>query len=130
MHPTSELIQRHNAAFQNSAVTLINPPRDSLAQELVRAGASRVEAFTQDFGDYQFLEAAGILTGFGLLPDAQHLGQHIILFLPREKDRLEFLLHFLSAHMAEDAIVWLVGENKAGIKSADSRLRKRFSQVQ
>ncbi len=129
MHLTSELVLRHVHELQSAKVLLLNPPRDALAAELVRAGADSVKAFTQDFGDQQYLAAAGIESGFGLLPNGDSLPEHIILFLPREKDRLEFLLHFLSAHMAEDALLWLVGENKAGVKSAESRLKQRFSRV-
>ncbi|MEJ8568238.1 methyltransferase [Elongatibacter sediminis] len=54
----------------------------------------------------------------------------IILFLPREKDRLEMLLHACASTMAQDAQLWLVGENRAGIKSAARRLATRFNRVE
>jgi 16S rRNA (guanine1207-N2)-methyltransferase len=88
-----------------------------------------VNVFTQDFGDQQFFAAAGIDSQFGLLPDESALPSRIILFLPREKDRLEFLLHFLASHLPENGTLWLVGENQAGIKSAEGRLKQRFARV-
>jgi 16S rRNA (guanine1207-N2)-methyltransferase len=131
-----------------SRLLLLNPPRDSLAHELAKITGGDVTAFTQEFADHDFLAAAGVDSTFGLLPqtqsaawlpptEARHLiadtttlPAHTILFLPREKDRLDFLLHFLSAHMPAEGTLWLVGENKAGIKSAEPRLRERFAEVQ
>ena len=60
----------------------------------------------------------------------QTLPSTVILFLPREKERLEFLLHFIATHLPAGGQLWLVGENKAGIKSAETRLKQRFSKVQ
>jgi 16S rRNA (guanine1207-N2)-methyltransferase len=127
MHSTSELILRNAATFPGGPICLINPPRDTLAIELQRSGIVEASVFTQDFGDQQFFAAAGINNQFGLLPDESALREHVILFLPREKDRLEFLLHFLASHMPETGTLWLVGENKAGIKSAEGRLKQRFA---
>jgi 16S rRNA (guanine1207-N2)-methyltransferase len=132
MHVTSELILRNAEIFESNALLLLNPPRDLLAQELATRNdkPTSVRAFSQDFGDHSFLTASGINSQFGLLPDPHDLTRSVILFLPREKDRLEFLLHFISAHLPSTETLWLVGENKGGIKSADSRLKKRFGKVQ
>jgi len=116
---------------------LINPPRDLLAIELQRIGVAEASVFTQDFGDQRFFEATRINSKFGLLPQAetaartpeQTLPDTVILFLPREKERLEFLLHFIADRMPGDGQLWLVGENKAGIKSAETRLKQRFWKV-
>jgi 16S rRNA (guanine1207-N2)-methyltransferase len=62
----------------------------------------------------------------------------VILQLPREKDRLVFLLHAVAAQIrateahiapAARARLWLVGENRAGIKSAARYLQQNFAQV-
>jgi len=153
MHPTSELIlrfcerepvcgrplsgscpSRHRCIPAQcepcSRLLLLNPPRDSLAHELAKIIGGDVTAFSQDFGDHQYFSTAGISSHFGLLPELADLPSNIILFLPREKDRFDFLLHFLAAHMPTEGTLWLVGENKAGIKSAEPRLRQRFADVQ
>jgi 16S rRNA (guanine1207-N2)-methyltransferase len=88
-----------------------------------------ITVFTQDFGDHEFFSASGISSAFGLLPDGQNVPGHVILFLPREKERLDFLLHFLATTLPPDGTLWLVGENKAGIKSAETRLKVRFAEV-
>jgi len=88
-----------------------------------------VYAFSQDFGDARWLRNNGIACEFGLLPEALPLPATVILFLPREKDRLEFLLHFIAANLPSNGQLWLAGENKAGIKSAEVRLQQRFAKV-
>ncbi len=130
MHPVSELILRNTEAMGSGPLLLINPPRDALASALSQKGIGPVSLFSQDFGDHRFLADSGQNSSFGLLPEPQALNCSVILFLPREKDRLEFLLHYIAAHLPDSEKLWLVGENKAGIKSADSRLKKRFTQVQ
>lgn len=55
--------------------------------------------------------------------------ENVILFLPREKERLDFLLHAIADHLPADGTLWLVGENRAGIKSAGKRLQTRFEVV-
>lgn len=57
------------------------------------------------------------------------LPHQVIVFQPREKDRLEMLLHYLSSRLPPQACIWLVGENQAGIRSAGKRLDTYFSQV-
>lgn len=105
----------------------------------------RVRVFTQDFADATWLKKSGINCEFGLLPlleirehtpaqtpdqtQLHTLPATVILFLPREKERLEFLLHFLACHLPAKGTLWLVGENKAGIKSAGERLGRHFAQV-
>ncbi|MDZ4728834.1 MAG: methyltransferase [Xanthomonadales bacterium] len=130
MNPSSELTLRNVEGIGSRPLLLINPPRDSLAHELLREGAAEVNVFTQDFGDHRFFLASSMASQFGLLPEPQAVTRSVILFLPREKDRLEFLLHFISAHLPSPETLWLVGENKGGIKSADTRLKQRFAKVQ
>jgi 16S rRNA (guanine1207-N2)-methyltransferase len=52
-----------------------------------------------------------------------------ILYLPREKKRLEMMLHWASVSLPANSEVWLVGENRAGIKSARTLLDRYYSRV-
>ena len=54
----------------------------------------------------------------------------IILTLPRQKELLQMLLDCAKCLLAAGGTVWLAGENKAGIKSADKLLKKHFGHVQ
>lgn len=54
----------------------------------------------------------------------------IILSLPRQKVLLQMLLDCAKTLLAAGGSVWLAGENKAGIKSADKLLKQHFGHVQ
>jgi len=128
VHSTSQLILRNRDALGGGRLLLVNPARDALFRELT-ANDAVVMASTQDRGDYRFLIASGANASFGILPDAPSGAANVVLFLPREKKRLMFMLHALSAGMADAARLWLVGENAAGIKSAGRYLGPFFGAV-
>jgi len=128
MEAVSQVILRNESRLSQGPLLLVNPPRDPLAQRLGRAGRS-VRCTTQDFGDLRWLQAAGLPTEFATVPDVAGAEQTIILFVPREKDRLGMLLHAIAGRMDPEARLWLVGENRAGIKSSSRHLRERFARV-
>jgi len=128
MQRTSELIVRCMAQMEPGNVLLFNPARDTLFQELEEAGRE-VQTWSQNFGDSRWLLSNGAKASFGVLPEPAGLPGRVILFQPREKDRLDMLLHFLSHAMPANGRLWLVGENQSGIKSAGKRLYARFRTV-
>jgi len=120
----SQLILRNRAALTAGDILLFNAPPDHLFQEL---GAGRVGIWCQDFGEYRWFIDHGARSGFGVLPEAGALPAQVILFQPREKERLELLLHFLAAGLPAGGILWLVGANQSGIGSAGKYLKKYFA---
>jgi len=124
----SQVILRNESRLAAGPVLLINPPRDGLAVQLAREGRS-VRCLTQDFGDFRWLESAGADVAFGVSPQPERNERTIILRLPREKDLLGLLLHAIADRMDPAAALWLVGENRAGIKSAPRHVRKYFEGV-
>jgi len=129
MENTSEVILRNQALLDHDAVLLINSPRDMLFNNLQSDGRS-VRISTQDHGDYRWLQTAGADAGFEVVPLLEARTPTIILKLPREKDRLNMLLHSIACGMRPDARLWLVGEIRAGIKSAPARMKGHFQRVE
>jgi 16S rRNA (guanine1207-N2)-methyltransferase len=125
---SSEVILRNEARLPRTGLLLINPPRDSLRGQLEQPGLP-VGVFTQNHGDFCWHASAAENTRFGLLPAPGELPSNVILTLPREKDLLTMMLHALSSGLPPDSRLWLVGENKAGIKSARQYLDRYFRQV-
>jgi len=123
---TSQLIVRNAAQLHAGDLLLLNPPPDHLFQQLA-ATHPGLRISSQDFADYRWFIQQGASAAFGVVPDAASLPPQVILFLPREKERLELLLHFLAAGMPASGSLWLVGENQSGIKSAGGPLRKFFA---
>jgi 16S rRNA (guanine1207-N2)-methyltransferase len=128
MERISEVILRNRRRLGPGPLLLINPPRDSLFQALSSQDRS-VLVSTQDHGDYRWLAASGAQVIFEVLPSANANASTVILNLPREKERLGMILHSVSSWLPAGARLWLVGENKAGIKSSPRQLKKYFDTI-
>ncbi len=128
MEQVSQLILRNTGLLQSGKVLLINPPRDSAYGRLA-SGTRQVSIFTQDFGDHIYLSSSGATSEFGLIPSPYAATQDIVLILPRERERLEMLLHALASSMTSQSILWLAGENRSGIKSSAKKLQHYFQTV-
>jgi 16S rRNA (guanine1207-N2)-methyltransferase len=129
MERSSEVILRNEAKLPGAGLMLINPPRDSLRRRLEQSGRP-VRLFTQNHGDFCWHASSSKKTvRFGLLPAPDETASTVILTLPREKDLLTMMLHALSCSLPPDSRLWLVGENKAGIKSSRQYLERFFRQV-
>ena len=128
MERVSQLIIRNAELFHTGQVLLINPPRDSCFSSLSH-DKRQVSVFSQDFGDYKYLSVRGARSTFGLIPSTNSATQDIVLVLPRERERLEMLLHALSSSMSPQSILWLAGENRSGIKSSAKKLSPFFQSV-
>jgi 16S rRNA (guanine1207-N2)-methyltransferase len=124
----SQVILRNEGRLAAGPVLLVNPPRDTLVRQLQREGRS-VRCATQDFGDYRWLESAGAAVAYGAAPEPDGSERTIILRLPREKELLHMLLHATADRMNAAATLWLVGEKRAGIKSAPRQLKQYFQKV-
>jgi 16S rRNA (guanine1207-N2)-methyltransferase len=128
MERTTQLILRNLGRLPEGPVLLVNPPRDDLAVRL-RNGPGTIRCHSQDFGDYRYLERTGTAADYGVVPDLDGSEQCVILQMPREKQLLAMLAHSMSAGMSPEARLWLVGENRAGIKSAPRHLEPFFERV-
>jgi 16S rRNA (guanine1207-N2)-methyltransferase len=123
----SQLLLRNTAALAGGSLLMVNPERDACYSEL-SAGDRQVRIFTQDYGDYRWFCASGAEVEFGLTPPSASY-RKIVLFQAREKARLDMLLHACALSLDNDGKLWLVGENRSGIKSCAKRLKNCFSQV-
>jgi len=128
MERVSQLILRNSELLRTGQVLLINPPRDSCFSSLSQDKRD-IRVFSQDFANYHDLNISGAKAEFGLIPPTTPTAQDIVLILPRERERLEMLLHALSSSMSPQSILWLAGENRSGIKSSAKRLSRYFHSV-
>lgn len=134
METTSQLILRNESRLPPGALLLIDAPRDGLLRQL-QSPERAVRVSTQDFGSFRWFLAGGAEAVYEAVPTLAGDERTIILHLPREKERLEMLLHAVAAKMNPARLVdagarlWLVGENRAGIKSAGRHLQLAFDRV-
>jgi len=128
MESVSQLILRNAAELPAGPLLLVNPPRDLLAQRLSE-GNRPVRCVNQEFGDFQWQQGAGMEAIFAVVPTLGGGDGAVILFLPRERERLAMLLHAIADQMDPHSTLWLVGENRSGIKSAALPLQRHFRRV-
>lgn len=135
MHNISQIIDRNLQQRAPCETALwINPEKDHCWQQVANSCAS-LKLFSQDQGAFLFHQNAGANAEFGAIPCTQNSSAPgpayawIILNLPRHKALLRMMLDCAAGLLADDGVLWLAGENKAGIKSADRILRERFASV-
>jgi 16S rRNA (guanine1207-N2)-methyltransferase len=130
MHAVSQIIERNLHRREVCETGLwINPERDD-SRLLAQKNCASLKLFSQDFGSYSFLRHASADIEFGTFPHARG-GKYdwIIMNLPRQKELLKMLLECAAGLLENDGKLWLAGENKAGIKSADKLLKLHFGHV-
>ena len=130
MFAVSQIIERnlHRRETCQSALW-INPEKDD-AWRKAKASCTTLKLFNQDFGAYAFLQQTGADVEFSAFPQADNEKYNwIIVNLPRQKALLGMILDCASSLLSSDGKLWLAGENKAGIKSADKLLKLHFGQV-
>jgi 16S rRNA (guanine1207-N2)-methyltransferase len=128
MDNTSQVILRNLDRLAQGPVLLLNPAPDTLAGRLGVHGQT-VRASTASFSVHNFLSVNGAESVFEAVPLITNDVRTVIMTLPREKDLLRMWLDACSAQLAEAGSLWLVGENRAGIKSAGQYLKQNFGQV-
>ena len=128
MQPGSELILR-NADRLEQSVLLINPAADGLIGAL--SARADIRWITQDFSvARQLAHPEPAENYFATWPHASHLsGRHVVLMLPREKARLQLLCKAIAAAADQGQTLWVVGHNRAGIKSAPRVLKDHFTSI-
>ncbi len=130
MHVVSQIIERNLRRCSAVGTGLwINPANDTTwrTAELHCPG---LRLFCQDFSGHLFHRGAGANVQFSAFPKASSKDcDWIILNLPRQKKLLRMLLDCAVDLLAKDGVLWLAGENRAGIKSADQVLASFFNKV-
>lgn len=130
MDALTQLLLRNLDQLRDSGRLLwINPSAACDWRELAAAGVAP-DLFCQDFGDWRRLAQSGAPASFGSFPAATDpLPDGIILSLPREKDRLRMLAHAAASLLPASGRLFLLGENRAGIKSGPRQLEPYFTAV-
>ena len=129
MENVSQVILRNQARLPPGDLILVNPEADELFRSL-SADGRKVHLSTGSHGIFRRLEKMGADVRFEAVPTAGEDANCNVLILPREKERLDMLLQAAAAGMSGTGRLWLVGENRAGIKSSPRLLERHFEQVE
>lgn len=120
----SQLVLRNIDRLAAGSLLLLNPPADGLARELMARGDLQLQLFSQDQAEANALRAQRLPVEFGAVPADSRRYDSAVLFHPKEKALADFLLFLARARLADGGTLWLVGENKGGIRSTGKRLKE------
>ena len=119
MDPRSEVVLRQQT-YLKGEVLLINAPNDTLANQLpANVNAS---IWTWNYADYQAFIQTQIKAHFSVEFPQQNFDQAII-FVPKSKELLNYILHVVTSHLKAGQQVLLVGEKKGGVERAAKQLQ-------
>jgi 16S rRNA (guanine1207-N2)-methyltransferase len=120
--PASEMLLRHRDEFVDRHVIFAGDIQDTLLLELETAG-TRVH--TQQFHHWQLLEkklaeraSYSLVAAAALLADCDTL----VYYWPKNKPEAQFQLFNLLSLLPLDADIFVVGENRSGIRSVETML--------
>ncbi|MFT4020769.1 MAG: class I SAM-dependent methyltransferase [Acinetobacter sp.] len=120
MDPRSEVVLRqlHNL---NGDVLFIHAPADTLLSELPEHLNTSI--WTWNFADHQAYQRHTYRSHFGIhFPDVNV--NQVVIFVPKSKELLSYVLHQVMSHVDLQTQVFLVGEKKGGVERAAKQLRE------
>lgn len=120
--PASEVLLRHSEDFETSRILFAGDLQDDLP---ARFEAASCRAHTQQFHHWQNLhKAMGERAVFGLTADAACVGDSdtLIYYWPKNKPEAHFQLMNLLSLLPEGCDIFVVGENRSGVRSAEQML--------
>jgi 16S rRNA (guanine1207-N2)-methyltransferase len=127
----SQLLLRNLHRLRGRQPLVVHYPDDGfLAQLITQAPECPVTAFGEQYTAYrraQRLQTSGALAGVDLHFAASYaptaaLHDAALIFLPKSRPLLEMTVAMVAAACQPGAQIWLVGENRAGIRTAQSSL--------
>ncbi|MGR0305320.1 methyltransferase [Acinetobacter beijerinckii] len=119
MDPRSEVVIRQQD-YLNGHVLLINAPNDQLAKLLPNQVQSSV--WTWNYADHQAFLKSEINSHFSV-EFPQHEFDQVVIFVPKSKELLNYILHVVISHLKMGQSVFLVGEKKGGVERAAKQLQ-------
>ena len=122
------LLRNLGSLSKESNVLWINAVPDGSWQQIQHAVGS-MKLFCQDYAHYNYLSESSAPAAFGTFPATGDSYGHIILTLPHSKARQKMMFECATGLLSENGKLWLVGENKGGVKSGGKLLGDYYDQV-
>ncbi|WP_241622311.1 16S rRNA (guanine(1207)-N(2))-methyltransferase RsmC [Rosenbergiella australiborealis] len=122
--PASEVLLRHEEEFEHRHIIFAGDLQDMLPAQLTTA-STRV--FTQQYHHWQALsKPLEERAHFGLYATAEHVAgcDTLIYYWPKNKPEAAFQLENLLALLPVGSDLFIVGENRSGVRSAEIVLEK------
>ncbi|MEG0197748.1 MAG: methyltransferase small domain-containing protein, partial [Acinetobacter sp.] len=118
MDPRSEVVIRQHE-YLSGRVLLINAPTDDLLSNLEKDITPCF--WTWNYNELQYFQSQQANVHFGIDLPKDSFDQAII-FVPKSKELLNYVLHNVVSRLNVGASIFLVGEKKAGVERAAKQL--------
>lgn len=128
LNPTSQLLIRNEEQLQGNL--LFANPEDTYPQTLT--AQANVYAWCQSKTRYDALQQVGFAEDKLLFSEQWSMDvefDHVVIYQPKAKELLDYLLANVLPCLKEGGQIWLVGDNKSGVKSSMKRLEPHLEQV-
>ncbi len=120
--PSSQLVARNLELFNGKKLLVAGAMEDHFINELADHCAA-LHAFTTDFRLFSALEASSkYQIDFAAHFASEEKFETLLVYLPKAKIEAQYLLANLLPLLEQDAAIYLVGDNRGGIKSAPKTL--------
>ncbi len=118
MDPRSEVVIRQHE-YLSGRILLVNAPTDDLLSNLDKDIEPIV--WTWNFNEFQYFQNQQANVHFGVdLPESAF--DQAIVFVPKSKELLNYVLHNVVSRLNIGASIFLVGEKKGGVERAAKQL--------
>lgn len=118
---TSQLVLR-NLADLTGKVLFVEPEADTLAHSL--SALTAFSCFTTDAAVQQQWQQAGAPVYFGATPQFNEQFDTAVVFYPKSKELLADSLQRIAGALVPEAQVYVVGDNKGGVKTLVTHAEK------
>ncbi|SNY53788.1 16S rRNA m(2)G 1207 methyltransferase [Arsukibacterium tuosuense] len=122
---TSQMLLR-NIADLTGNILIVEPPADELARSLLSElpADSKLSCYTTNAASAQSWQAPDITCYFSALPDFKQQFDTVVIYYPKSKEQLSLTLAAIATALNDSSQLYLVGDNKGGIKSLSSHAEK------
>lgn len=121
--PASQVLERHQTLFSDKNIIIAGDIQDSYP---IVIAANQVKIHCSQFHTYLRLKNSrkGNEIDFSLLPNEDFYNgmNTLIYYWPKTKSEAQFQLSYLLNNMPKDSDIFIVGENRTGVKSVESLL--------
>ncbi|MBE1300276.1 MAG: methyltransferase [Alteromonadaceae bacterium] len=119
LSPASQCLLRSSELFDEGNWLLITPADASVFNEV----PASVNGFHQYFDMYLKCKSINEKQSFGLMMDASERFDGIVIYASKAKQHMAQLIRYAAGLLNSDGMLAIIGENKAGIKSAAKLLQ-------
>lgn len=117
--PASQLLERNEALFADKDLLIAGSIEDTYPTQLAKI-AKKTTLFSYNYGvKRHYDDISNIENHCGSEYKATEKHQVALVYISKSKAETEFLLANIAPQLEDDAMIFLVGENNGGIRSAD-----------